>query len=209
MTDGNRDQDELVSRRESANVLVAINAAFPQRFPLPTAIEDKKAIINVWYSLLSDLPHGSAIVAAHRALLKAKHPPTVHEVRAEALAAVLVALDGGEAWDIVCRAISKWGRDRYQQASAEFRSAAIAKSVGAVGGWRSICNSQNTVADRSQFIRHFDAQIEKARERVVLGLAANVESAIDDRRQELGTGGRQELGTGGPNVAGLLVGGDS
>lgn len=168
-----------VTEAETRSVLAAINATFPQRFPLSAA--NIATVIQVWHALLKDLPAGHALAAAQAVLTEAQHPPAPSEIRRRALASKLDALGGADAWGEVLRAIGSVGMNRIPQWS----SPAIADSVAAIGGWRAICTSTNPAADRAQFIRHFDANLEAARQRVLSGAAPSLAEAHRERTEQL------------------------
>lgn len=166
-----------VTELETKSVLVAINSVFPNRFKLEQ--DTIAAMIRVWHTLLEDLPEGAALAACKSVLAQAKHPPNPSEIRALALEENLEAPTGTEAWGEVCKAIGRVGMYR----TPTWSSPAIEISVEAIGGWQSICTSNNTAADRARFIDHLDSLICAAKQRVLSGASTSIASALSKRTQ--------------------------
>ncbi|MCP4448262.1 MAG: hypothetical protein GY811_23425 [Myxococcales bacterium] len=202
-------KDKGIEAAEVRAVLWAIHGVFPTRFPLPRGASDadaksKAAIIELWRSLLHDLPAGSAILATRSALSMASHPPTPGEIRRAALGGVLHGPTGAEAWGEVSKAIGRWGRDRADRAGVPpWSSPAIAPTIAAVGGWRALCGSENQVADRARFVDAFDRQMDIARRSVLTGHAKTLDGAIAARIDRLAEP-RERIGT--STALGELIG---
>lgn len=169
-----------MTEKEVRGILAAIHTMFPRRFPLDP--ETLPATVGVWRSVmempLGEVKSGSALAATRRLLAVAKHPPTAAEVIEETLSVQLAGPSGADAWGEVCKAIGRWGRNRWSEARSSFSSPAIADSVDAIGGWVAICGSSNTVSDRARFIDDFEGKLAKARLLVLKGDAIDLAHAL-------------------------------
>jgi hypothetical protein len=205
--------DELMSeekdtrREEIKGVIWAIHKIFPTRFPLPLGQDLKsttarESMISFWSSLLADLRPGQALQSAHVALRTAIHPPTPGELRKSALAGVLAAPTGADAWGRVQAAISRYGRNRGAEAKKQLADPTTIRAIKAMGGWVYLCNSENQVADRSQFVKHFDRKISEAAAMVTAGHVDSLAAALEGRQQL--TAANMQLG--GPVSVGKLLG---
>lgn len=169
----------MADEMETREVLAAIKLAYPTRFQLDPDPKILKATVDLWHGLLSDLPDAAALNACRALVASSVHPPAISEIRSEALGVRLAKgrHEAGEAWGEVVKAIGQVGRNKIP----EWSSPAITMAVRAIGGWVRICNSENSVSDRAQFIRHFEGMLNAAERDVLTNKAESIEAALELR----------------------------
>ena len=167
----------MADYEETAAVLAAIDIAYPGRRKIPVA--KMPTTLALWQGMLSDLPEGSALGACRALVACREHPPAISEIRSQALSVTLGKgrPEAGEAWGEVSRAFGSCGRDR----QPEWSTPAITLAVRAVGGWRHLCSSTNTTADRARFLENYTGVLERASREVLTGQANSVSEALEQR----------------------------
>lgn len=108
--------------------------------------------VAVYARLLQDIPPADLQTVVDQCLAECKFLPTIAEIRERyiALTKSLGALSAAEAWGLVTgqiRAIGSWG-------APEFDDPLTARVVEMMG-WRELCQSENQMADRAQFMRMY------------------------------------------------------
>lgn len=119
-----------------------------------------------WERLLGDLDFELVITALDRLALESPEwPPGAGAIRAMAKGSVVgeQAPDVDEAWAEVLHTIRRVGN----YGVPEFTHPAIAAAVDALG-WKTLCMSENSVADRAHFLRIYGVTVRRAeRERTM------------------------------------------
>lgn len=111
--------------------------------------------IQIYLRLLADIPADLLKAAALAHVTQSQFFPTVAELRDAGAALMERALglpNAYDAWNEVCRAITTHGHIR----TPEFTHPLIKKAVDACGGWRTLCMSENQIADRARFFQVYE-----------------------------------------------------
>lgn len=143
--------------------LVAIAAA---NFP---ALQDKdlRPTALLWHRALGDLTYAEAEAALYKVLCTARNFPTVAQIR-EAAAELRHGrqLTAAEAWDLVARAMERYGYYREQEALASLPPdvAALVRRFG----WREMCACEDLGVLRGQFRHAWEELITRRREEIAL-----------------------------------------
>ena len=144
-----------MTREESAKVIAALIAAYPQQ---ASRLDRGRvaAMIDVWASLLADLPY-DRVDASLRALLASQtFMPSVAEVRAMDLELRRGPVRaGGEAWGSALKAMKCEGAYKLPGVDFDFADPLVTRCVNLLG-WTELCLSEHTVADRARFIELYD-----------------------------------------------------
>ncbi|MDD5501554.1 MAG: replicative helicase loader/inhibitor [Candidatus Omnitrophica bacterium] len=149
---------------EEIKILVAMTLA---NFP---SMQEKsmKPTIRLWQEMLSDIPFDVGQAALKKVLSTAKFWPSVGEIR-EAVAFIQnpSRLSPAEAWEKVRTAMQDYG---YYRASEGFNSLppTVQKTVRALGGFSTICASENPEATRGHFLKMYEQFAEREKELSVL-----------------------------------------
>ena len=139
-----------MDKREFATFAAALKTYYPREnlLPNPQAME-------LWYRQLQDIPCQLAEMALNKWVATNKWPPSIAEIREQAS-----AIKNGEkqlwsdGWEEVLRAISKYGM--YGETEAlQSMSELTRKAVNRLG-FKSICISENIMADRANFRMIFE-----------------------------------------------------
>lgn len=183
-----------MTRNETIELLQLLVAAYPSGKLVANSLT-----VGIWHDMLKDLPGELVGAAVRRMIATLKFPPSIADVRsavANGLADARGAVDAGEAWRRVRKAITWYGY--YREADArEALGSDIWAGVEMAGGWQYLCMDDGEEGVRSaQFERRYAARSAAQVER------AQIPQDVDDRFREL-VGGLTEQITAGP--AGLMT----
>lgn len=109
---------------------------------------------EVWLRMLQDIPIDILLLALQKHIVKSKYPPTIAELRDEAISILDNSIDFDEAWEIVIKAIRAFGYMRKKDALANMPKE-VAEAVEAFG-WQDLCMSENIAVDRGQFRKAYE-----------------------------------------------------
>jgi hypothetical protein len=180
--------------KETARILAVIAAAYP-RF----SIDSSGITLNVWYSMLGDLPYQTVQAAVQRHILENTFPPSIADIRklaAELQAPADESVDSSDAWGQVLRAIRMYGIYRPQEA-LDSMAADVAAVVKAMG-WEEICLSDRPDVVRGQFLKMYESKTAATQKERLLpdSLKAQIAALADS-----GNTGLEQTG----NILRLLV----
>ncbi len=119
--------------------------------------------IKVYYIALKDLPYETLNYAIQYHIATNKFPPTIAELRE--LCSPRIP-DWSEAWHEVKRAIAKYGANREKEALESMSP--MTKTIVQRLGFREICLSENTIADRANFRIVYEHESENTKKEVML-----------------------------------------
>lgn len=158
-----------MKKTEVVQLLAVINAAFPNMQITETTVE-------LWHELLGDLDFELAKAAVKKLILESPYPPTIADIRKHVMEITTPPedrIDAAEAWGEVIRAI--WHHGYYCEKEAlESMSPRTAKVVRYMG-WREICLSEDINVVRGQFIKMYNAVVERERQERLLPAALKEE----------------------------------
>ena len=144
----------MASLPEVAKVVSFLASLYPEK-------EITKEMIRAYHVVLSDVQKDLLYASAVQLGTTAKFFPRASELRQAAYDLSNADLPSAErAWTEVCRQISLVG----YSGTPEFSHNQVAVTVTAMGGWRSLCLSENIVADRAHFLKIYQAQISTRRD---------------------------------------------
>ena len=125
------------------------------------------ALITLWEMMLSDVDYEVGQVAIKKYMIESVYPPTIADIRAR-IADVTVARGktGIEAWGDVKMAIRRYGSYNEQKAMESLKGAT--KRVVESIGFRTLCLSENEMADRAHFLKVYDTVEKREREDALL-----------------------------------------
>ena len=118
--------------------------------------------IKVYYEMLKDLPSELVKACVLKHASTNKFPPTVAELR-DQIGFGDLAING---WGQVQKAFRIYGHWREQEAldSLDPTTRRVVESLG----WQNLCLSENTIADRAQFIKAYTELAERERNEKML-----------------------------------------
>jgi len=154
---------------EAQEIVSEIVNAFAMEFARLGA-DQNRATQAQYRRYLLDLPAAATRAAVERMLATAKFVPKIAEIRDAVRALELGPVrTGAEAWGDVQRGFQRWGATSVPA----FSDPVVARVVRALG-WRDLCLSENTVADRARFIESYEQiAATSRRDEMVAGLPAN------------------------------------
>jgi hypothetical protein len=134
-----------VKKSEAAEMVGFLLAAFPNA-------RIASATGAVYEHMLADVDASVVQAVLERLIATSKFLPSVAEIRA-AVNELHAGpkRPGGDAWGDVLRAISRFGSYRLPV----FDDPLVDRAVAALG-WRDLCLSENSTADRARFIQLYD-----------------------------------------------------
>lgn len=143
-----------------AQILAVLTAAFPNN-------KVSKSTLDIYKLTLADIPLDVLEAATLQIITTAKFFPAVSEIR-DAATSIMLGLNkipsAFEAWEEVQTQISLCGDYYRYQIAAQvptYSSPIIAKAVD-VMGYRTLCESENIVADRAHFFRVYESLFNRA-----------------------------------------------
>lgn len=176
-------------------IRAAIKAAYPNANIMPDAYS-----IKLWFRLLGDLDYEVVEGALLEHISTSVFPPSVAEIRQKCAQRLNpIVTDWGEAWGEVQRAIRKYGSYREEEA-LESLSGLTAVAVRRMG-FKNLCMSENTVADRAHFQRIYEGMVKEEQNSLQLPefvrtekqmmIESNTKPAplLENKEQETGSGG--------------------
>lgn len=121
-------------------------------FPNATICPDDQSK-TFWFRSLEDLDFKQAWVAVGRHACTSKYPPSIAEIRDQAVQATEPnRRDWLEGWADVQRAIHRWGMYSPQEALDALKEIdPLTSKVAEMLGWQNLCLSENPIADRANF----------------------------------------------------------
>ena len=149
------------SEMDFMKIVATMKSIWPSESFLPDEYS-----IKVWYKLLSDIPYTNLGTAVHMLAVRTKFPPSVAEIREMVCQAQSVGEDWSEAWGNVLKAIGRFGQYQEEEAMAVLsdKAAAVVRQLG----WKSLCQSDNLVADRAHFQRAYETLQRREKDMAVL-----------------------------------------
>lgn len=154
-------------------------------WPKSDFIPDRFAF-DMWYGLLKDLSYENCLVAVQRYALLSKWPPTIAEIREQAVIIQSNVTDWSEGWAEVQTAIRRFGRYGTTDALNSL-SPVTAEAVVRIG-WVNICMAQEKeqAAVRANFRNVYNQIVQAEKEQ------ATLPDALKDAIKQIGQGGNNE-----------------
>lgn len=133
---------------EVAQLVAVIAAAYP-------SFEVDKARIAVWVQMIGDLDYELAETAVRRHIALSRFPPTIAEIREQALVASRgPEPSGAESWMEFINGIRKYSLYSGKEALESF--CPTTRRVAEAIGWRDAYMSENVDVLRGQYLRMFE-----------------------------------------------------
>jgi hypothetical protein len=124
-------------------------------------------VISLWLKMLDDTEYFIAEAAVEKYLAESVYPPTIADIRTRiADITVIKEKTAIEAWGDVTKAISKYGSYNEVKAMESFRG--VTKKVVESIGFKTLCISENEMADRAHFLKVYDTWAKRDREDALL-----------------------------------------
>lgn len=141
-----------MDKQQFATITIGIKSAYPAS----KILEDKESM-NFWYMMLKDIPYEIAENAVMEHICTNVFPPNIAEIRKlcmERCRQPVISFD--EAWGVVQKAISTYGRDCPQEAFETMDE--LTRTVVKNLGWTRLCCSENLTAERANFREAYEAK---------------------------------------------------
>lgn len=122
----------------------------------------------MWHSAFKDEDFLTVFKCTQKHIMQKTFPPTIAELREEVVKVTNkgALMSPEEAWEIVIKAIKRYGYYQQSEAFATF-SEPIRRAVKAIG-WQDICRSENIGIERANFFKMFNALDQGNREEALL-----------------------------------------
>lgn len=139
--------------------------------------------IELWYTMLKDLPYDLTAKAVQKWITTEKWSPSIAEIREAVTSMTMTIPDWSEAWENVIRMIHKHGTWNVEEAmnGMDELTRKCVKRLGFVN----ICNSENIGVERANFRQIYEAEAQRAMTNAQLPerLRALTEQTIDRLEQ--------------------------
>lgn len=133
----------------------AFAAALKTYFPKEKDLLPNQQAMELWYRQLQDIPYQIAEIALEKWVATNKWSPTIAEIRE--MAASIKCGDKplwSDGWEEVLRAIKSFGS--YRETEALQSMTEITRTAVKRLGFRNLCMSENSTADRANFRMIFE-----------------------------------------------------
>lgn len=150
---GQKEND--MEKKEFALFASALKTYYPKENLLPN-----NQAMELWYQQLADIPYHVAEVTLNKWVATNKWSPTIADIREMALSVTRpTEPDWGEGWREVEMAIRKFGMYRIGEAMESFTP--ITKQCVERLGFRELCLSENSMADRANFRMVYEQLVQR------------------------------------------------
>lgn len=147
-----------MNKKEFALFASALRTYYPREKLLPN-----EQAMELWFNQLQDIPYKLAELTLNKWVATNKWSPSIADIREQALGITQgAAIDWGEAWQSVLRAISKYGS--YQELEALESMDETTRRVVERLGFRNICMSEEIQVDRANFRMIYEQEQERTRQ---------------------------------------------
>ena len=155
-----------MTREEIVAVLALLQANYSGALKGMTR-QDAEGKINIWTMMFADVDKESMNIAIKKMIATNKYFPTIAEVR-EALSEInsIRVIDAGEAWGEVISAIRNYGWSNESEAMENMSE--TTRNVVKRMGWLNLCNSENIVTDRAHFLKIYEYEEKRQKEKNAL-----------------------------------------
>lgn len=183
-----------MTKEQVLGLLKYINSYYRNRFELPNNKDELKAIVVTWHDFLSEIDYSKAQIAVKKLMVEKEWPPTPGEIAREVKklqAPKEDRLTAGEAWEMVLKAIRKYGVLYGTKEAEASLPRKVLKAVNAIGGLKNIgMSDENDTYFMNQFYRVYNdvSQAIDEYDRLPDGIRREVEA--------LGYAGRPQLESG-------------
>lgn len=148
-----------MEKKEFAQFTMALKTFYPREAILPN-----QQAMELWFNELKDLEYLVLETALRKHVQTSKWPPTIAELRELANEIQRGKIkDYGEGWELVILAIRKYGMYQVDLAMEFIKmNDEIAYEATRRLGFKEICMSENTIADRANFRQIYETLQKRA-----------------------------------------------
>ncbi len=151
-----------MDKKQFAMLSIAIKSAYPA-----SKILEDNASMDFWYKMLQDIDYNVAENAVMEHICTQIYPPNIAEIRKMCMTIYNpTVLNFEEAWGVVQKAISQYGRDNPQEAFATMDELTV--SIVKKFGWLELCTSENPIADRANFREVYERKLVEVQKQLQL-----------------------------------------
>lgn len=148
-----------LDKRKFSNLMKGLQAAYPN-----AKFVDTEAGLDMWYTMLADLPLENITAAVYKHISTNKFAPTIAEIR-EIAANPAPVKDWSEGWGYVLSAVSNFGVYRVEEAMEYVKLQDIlAYKVLKRLNFKEICLSEDLTVDRANFRMAYENERKYERE---------------------------------------------
>jgi len=173
-----------MTEQETKVLLGVLHTAFPRFYAnIRPESDELNAAVALWHMMLKDTPADVAGAALYKLIATCDFPPSIAEVR-KAIASINqphIPYED-EAWGEVLLAIRSFGYMRQEEAMVSM-SEPVRQVVERMG-WRELCLSENSVADRAHFIKLYGTMLKREQDK--RQIPAQVRGMIEQLSESLG-----------------------
>lgn len=161
----------MITESQAKDVLEILLASYPTQSGKLTS-NQKGAMVRAYYAGLVDLDFAALRLAVARIVKSSEFIPSIAAIRAAVVDQESgPKRGGGEAWADVLRAMSRKGAYRTPGVDFTFDDPLVMEALK-LFVWRDLCTSEDLVADRAHFIRHYDGLAATTRKETQIAIGA-------------------------------------
>lgn len=176
-----------MNKEETKGLFLLVKGSYPNAYRDIDEVQ-LKIMVNSWHSFFEDIPVQVMVKVVQKHILNSVYPPSVKELREEALKIVSPTLlvSPEEAWESGMKAIRKFGRYRKDEGMATL-SDSTKRVINSIG-WERLCNCTDEDLGylKNDFVK-FYSDVEKDNKQVYLmpqGMLAKLQTMANQRQIE-------------------------
>ena len=148
-----------IDKKKFSNLMKGLQAAYPN-----AKFVDTEAGLEMWYTMLSDLPLENLVAAVQKHISTNKYAPTIAEIR-EIASNPAPVKDWSEGWGYVLSAVSQFGSYRADEAlDYIYEMDPLSYKVLKRLNFKEICMSEDLTVDRANFRMAYENEKKYERE---------------------------------------------
>ena len=149
-----------MKKAEILGLLRYLNSFYGKKFEIPTAAATLDMKVNTWYKFLKDYDYKISELATDRLITNKEWPPTPGEIAREVKKLQTPEQDkltAGEAWELVVRAIRKYGVLYGTKEAEASLPRKVLKAVNCIGGLRNVgMSDENDTYYMNMFLKVYN-----------------------------------------------------
>lgn len=139
--------------------------------------------MGVWYTFFADVDGKSFISAIKRLIVKSRFMPSIADIKDELVTVQTgTVLDPDAEWQRVLKAVRIYGSYREDEAMASLPEI-TAQAVRRIGGFRTLCMSEDNSWTRKSFTEMFQAYAQRERQTLAIPEAHRIPSEMEQQNR--------------------------
>ena len=156
----------MADKTEIIKIMSILKTAYPNFY---NDDSDKEAVVNLWHMMFKDVAYEALTAAVKMYISEGRFVPTIADINSKLAGLKKIGrneLEADEAWGEVVAAMRYYGS--YNETGALESMSELTRKVIKSMGFRSLCLSENIVADRAHFLKMYQIAQERKKQDDIL-----------------------------------------